>query len=170
MRTASLTPLFVVTLILLSALSAGCVEDQAIQKRERSVNKHVPVSGERRSVAYKLSANATPEATELVGWLWPAAITTCPGFTRYSDDLTAAGSENSAGGEDVSMTVVLKVAEAPHAERLTAYLAQGQSCRYGLVGGSAPHLLIEKSACQSVCLDRDAARGGKEELSLPFAQ
>lgn len=125
------------------ALSAGCSE----QAKSPS-----------RPLALPDQSTASAEANALVASKWPAMRAACPGLDKYSDSLSPMDVEdNFAYAPDDAQRVTVSYGIAKDEQRIpTKYAAFGHTCLLE-VSRDGSRLLIAKSPCQAVCLDRPVA-------------
>lgn len=115
----------------------------------------------------QLAENVPAEARERLMQAWPKILATCPGLEKYYDALTfeqvLMAFPDTTGAYHANL-VFLVNKETPIIP--SRYGAFGNRCFFG-VSSNGQSLLVPKSACQSLCLDKAVAHSGND-LHLPL--
>ncbi|GFM37697.1 hypothetical protein [Desulfovibrio psychrotolerans] len=115
----------------------------------------------------QLAADISPDVHERLTQAWPKVLTACPGLAKYYRELRferidmAFPDPTGAYHANFVFSVSDGKSSIP-----TEFMAFGQTCYFG-VSSDGAGLLVPKSGCQSLCLDRVVPHAGND-LTLPL--
>lgn len=139
-------------------LSAGvaamvffCTFATSAQSEEVTIGEH----------SVNIPQDLSQESQNLVKQYAPAIPDLCPGFAKYQGEF-----ESFSIQDNYNIDVVFKIPDA--AGGIPGdFVAYGHTCYFG-ISRDGKKLVIPKSACQSVCLDRDMFDKDIENLVIPL--
>jgi hypothetical protein len=115
----------------------------------------------------QLAANVAPDVQERLTQAWPKVLNTCPGLAKYYHELQFERIDiafpDATGAYHANF-----VFNTPDGKSSipTEFMAFGQTCYFG-VSSDGASLLVPKSGCQSLCLDKVVLYTGND-LTLPL--
>lgn len=115
----------------------------------------------------QLAADVSPDVQQRLTQAWPKVLTACPGLAKYYHEMQferiVMAFPDATGAYHANFVFN---APAGKSSIPTEFMAFGQTCYFG-VSSDGTGLLVPKSGCQSLCLDRVISHAGND-LTLPL--
>lgn len=121
------------------------------------------------AIAVTVPANASPQVKQIVEAGWPKVLAACPGFQKYSADLTFVRVEDNlsyAPDDAKRVDVVLKVADRPTTIP-AIYRSFGHNCFYS-ISPDGGQLTIGKEGCASTCVGEQVTAQSNGNYVIPL--